>query len=324
MNIMVTGGAGFIGHHFVNHFAQTHKVTVVDHLNYAGSLDRLRAIGATSNPNVFILACPLSETGNVNILHELMDIEYIFHLAAETHVDRSITDASPFVTSNVMGTMHLLETARKLPRLKCFFYFSTDEVFGPAPVGTDYSEDDTHNPRNPYAATKSGGEMLVKAYANTYGLPTVITRTMNAFGPRQHPEKYVPTIISKVLGGDTLHIHSNPSKTKAGSRFYIYAPIIAQAYNFLLVHHQVGDTYHIVGEREFDNLELAQVIADQLGKPLKYELVDFHSSRPGHDLRYALSGEKLQAMGWSSPIPVIDSLHETVQWYLDHPEYLGA
>ena len=181
-------------------------------------------------------------------------------------MDRSIADASPFVTSNVMGTMHLLETARQLPHLKCFFYFSTDEVFGPAPAGKDYTEDDPHNPRNPYAATKSGGEMLVKAYANTYGLPTVITRTMNAFGPRQHPEKFIPTIIAKALKGETLTIHSNPSKTKAGSRFYIHAPTIAQAYDFLLTHHHPGDTYHIVGEREYDNLELAQVIANQLDK----------------------------------------------------------
>jgi len=296
--ILITGGAGFIGHHFVEYFLRftDYDIVVLDRLNYSGRLDRLRDIEAFDNKRVLTLTSNFALGLEGNLLRELKDVKYVFHLGAETHVDNSISDAEPFVVSNVLGTMHMLDLARNILSLECFYYFSTDEVFGPAPEGVAYKETDAHNPKNPYAATKSGGEMLVKAYGNSYNLPYVITRTMNVFGERQHPEKFIPLVIRKILAGGKVFIHADPTKTKAGSRSYIHARNVASAYDFLINHAKSGDEYHIVGEKEVDNLELALFIAEVLRKPLNFELIDFHSSRPGHDLRYALCGDRLATL----------------------------
>jgi len=323
--ILITGGAGFIGHHFVEHFLRfsDYDIIVLDRLNYSGQLDRLRDIEAFDNKRVLTLTSNFSSSLEGNILPELKDVKYIFHLGAETHVDNSISDAEPFVISNVLGTMHMLNLARKISSLECFYYFSTDEVFGPAPEGISYKELDPHNPKNPYAATKSGGEMLVKAYGNSYKLPYVITRTMNVFGERQHPEKFIPLVIRKALAGETVCIHADSTKTKAGSRSYIHARNVVSVYDFLLTHSTLNEEYHIVGEKEVDNLTLALYIAAVLHKSLKYELVDFHSSRPGHDLRYALCGDKISSLGWKYPKTFDESLEKTIRWYIDHPRWLG-
>ncbi len=201
-------------------------------------------------------------------------------------------------------------------------YFSTDEVFGPAGPEVAFKEWDRYNSSNPYAATKAGGEELALAYANTYKLPVFITHTMNVFGERQHPEKFIPKVVRHVVRGLTMPIHSDPSRTKPGSRFYIHARNVADAVLFLLEHGEPREKYNIVGEREVDNLTLAQMIARVIGKPLKYELIDFHNSRPGHDLRYALDGSKLAAMGWSHPKEFEASLAKCVRWMLERPEYL--
>jgi dTDP-glucose 4,6-dehydratase len=214
----------------------------------------------------------------------------------------------------------MLDFARKKD-LRKFVYFSTDEVFGPAPQGTLFREWDRYHSGNPYSASKAGGEELCLAYANTYKLPVLITHTMNAFGERQHPEKFIPLVISKVLNGETVTIHSNPEKTKAGSRFYIHCRNIASAIDFLLKNGKV-DKYNIVGEKEVNNLELAQFISRVVGKPLKYEMVDFHSSRPGHDLRYALDGTKMKKMGWRLPLTFEDSLEKTIKWTLNHKNWI--
>ncbi len=324
--ILITGGAGFIGHHFVEQFLKNtdYEIVIIDRLNYSGRLDRLRDIEAFDDKRVLTLTSSFSSEMGANILRELHDVEYVLHLGAETHVDNSITNAEPFVMSNVLGTMHMLNMAMKIDSLKCFYYFSTDEVFGPAPAGVAYKEGDVHNPKNPYAATKSGGEMLVKAYHNTYKLPCVITRTMNAFGERQHPEKFIPLVIRRALSGEMVTIHSDPTCTIAGSRCYIHSRNIASAYSFLLSNAVIGEEYHIVGEQEIDNLALAKFVADCVGKPLNYQLVDFHSSRPGHDLRYALSGEKMESMGWKPPKSFYESLEKTIQWFLKNPRWLEA
>jgi dTDP-glucose 4,6-dehydratase len=232
-----------------------------------------------------------------------------------THVDNSIDDPEPFVMSNVVGTMHMLEYAKKLDDLRGFNYFSTDEVFGPAPKDINYHEWDRYNSTNPYAATKAGGEELVLAYANTYRIPVFITHGMNCFGERQHPEKFIPKVIRKVLNGDVVTIHSDATKTIPGSRFYIHCRNVAHALHFLLDKFQFREKYNIVGEKEVTNLELALLIAEILEKPLNYELVDFHSSRPGHDLRYALDGSRMEKMGWHLPVDFEKSLERTVKWY---------
>lgn len=323
--ILVTGGCGFIGHHFIEHLIKNTDwdVVVLDKLTYASAgLDRLRDIQVFDNKRVSILTTDFTQPIPTGVISEIGKVNYIVHMGAETHVDNSIVDPTPFVISNVVGTMHMLNLARELPDLERMVYFSTDEVFGPAPEGVAYKEWDRYDSSNPYAATKAGGEELCLAYANTYKVPVMITHTMNVFGERQHPEKYIPMVIRRTLEGEKVTIHANPEKTKAGSRFYIHARNVAHAVLFLLDKGEVRDKYNIVGEREVDNLELAQLIAKTVGKPLKYELVDFHSSRPGHDLRYALDGGKMADLGWSPAKTFEDSLEKCVRWVLERKEWM--
>ena len=325
MRILITGICGFIGHHVAEHFLinTRHELLGIDKLSYASNgFNRLRDAGCFGNPRLRLFSADFNQEISAGLAKELGEIDYILHLGAETHVDNSIKDPTAFVYSNIVGTMHLLNYARTLPSLKRFFYFSTDEVFGPAPKGIQYEENDRYNATNPYAATKAGAEQLCLSYANTYKLPLAITRTMNCFGERQHPEKFIPGIISKVLKGQTVFIHSDPTKTKAGSRYYIHCRNVAAALLFLLEKAEQREAYHIVGEREVDNFDMARFIADTIGKKLEYEMVDFHSSRPGHDLRYGLDGTKMQKMGWQIPKTFEVSLTKTIQWYLNNPKWL--
>lgn len=285
--------------------SQGHDVHCLDAITYAADPDRL--------DKAHIITCDITHEINEKLVGT--DYNYILHLAAETHVDNSITDPLRFVYTNVLGTANMLEFARKQKNLKCFLYFSTDEVFGPAPEGTLYKEWDRYNSGNPYAATKAGGEELTLAYGNTYKLPVIITHTMNVFGPTQHIEKFIPSTIKKILSEEQVIIHANKERTKAGSRFYIHSENVAKAVDFVLENGELQEKYNIVGEKEVDNLNLAKMIANILDKPLKYELVDFHSSRPGHDLRYGLDGSRLKEMGWELPDSFEDSLRKTVEWY---------
>lgn len=303
-------------------------MVVIDKLSYASlGYDRLRDTGILDQVEVFStdLVQPIPE----GIVYELgNDIEFIVHMAAETHVDNSIADPVPFIRNNVDSTISVLEYARKLLKrgcdLKALFYFSTDEVFGPALGSKMYGEWDRHKPTNPYSSSKSAAENICISYQNTYRIPLMIVNVMNAFGQRQHPEKFIPKCIQKVLKGEKVYIHSYPNKQRAGTRFYIHARNIAAAVEFLLQNGTVGDKYNITGEREVDNLELAQFIAEVIGKPLDYEMVDFHASRPGHDLRYGLSGDKMAKMGWQPPVGFEDSLRKTIEWTVEHTKWLNA
>ena len=320
LSVLVTGGCGFIGSHIVEHFLKRTlmNIVIIDKLTYAANgYDRLRDISCFDDKRIRIFPVDFTKSLSEGVVKEIGNLDFIIHLGAETHVDNSIKDPEPFVMSNVVGTMHLLNYARTLPNLRKFIYFSTDEVFGPAPQGHTYREWDRYNSTNPYAATKAGGEELCLAYANTYKLPVFITHTMNAFGERQHPEKFIPSTIRKVLSGDKVIIHSNPARTKAGSRFYIHARNIASAILFLLDRGANREKYNIVGEKEVSNLDMAKFISNTLSKELKYEMEDFHGSRPGHDLRYALDGYKMKEMGWEVPVTFEDSLTKTINWYLD-------
>ncbi len=301
------------------------QIVVLDKLNYASlGFDRLRDIQVFDDHRVISLAADFSQSLSHGIQREIGAVDYIFHLGAETHVDRSIDDPGPFVISNVIGTMEMLNFARAQKNLKRFFYFSTDEVFGPAPAGVAYKEWDRYNSGNPYAAAKAGGEELCLAYGNTYKIPVIITHCMNIFGERQHPEKFIPLCIRKVLSGEPVVIHSDPSKRVPGSRYWIHARNVASAVLFLAENGDAQDKYNIVGEREVNNLQMAQFIARVLGKELRYELVDFHSSRPGHDLRYALDGSKMAEAGWVLPRTFEQSLEKCVRWFLERPEWLDV
>ncbi len=324
---LITGGAGFAGHHVIEHILKNTDacIVVLDRLNYAAAgFDRLRDIEAFDDKRVFILTADFSQPITTGVAREIGQVDYIIHMGAETHVDNSIADPLPFAQANMLGTLGMLQFARTQEKLRQFIYFSTDEVFGPAPEGTAYKEWDRYDSRNPYAATKAGGEELALAFANTYGLPVLITHTMNLIGERQHPEKFLPKVIRKVLAGEVVQIHADPSRTKAGSRFYLHCRNMADALLFLLGCGQMQrDKVNIVGEKEIDNLTLAKFIADVIGKPLKYKMVDFHSSRPGHDLRYALDGTKLAEMGWRAPMGFEESLEKTARWMIAHPRWLN-
>jgi len=318
--ILVTGGAGFIGHHLVEHLLKNTdwQIAVLDRLTYASAgFDRLRDIEAFDSRRVRVYTADFVHELGLGLLQEIGEPNYLVHMAAETHVDNSISDPWPFVQSNVVGTFRILEWARSMTRLEKMIYFSTDEVFGPAPEGVLHDEWHHYNSTNPYSATKAGGEELCLAWANTFKVPVMISHTMNVIGERQHPEKFVPMITRRVLSGEKILVHANPEKTRSGSRFYIHARNVSSAVLFLLECGRVRDKYNVVGEKEVTNLEMVETIGRILGKKPNYELVDFHSSRPGHDLRYALDGRKMREMGWEIPKTFEESLEQTVRWTID-------
>ena len=333
---LVTGGAGFIAHHVISQILkQTDwEIVTLDRLDFSGNLNRLQDVlkdfSDEDRSRVNVVFHDLKAAVNPLIASEIGKVDYILHLAAGSHVDRSIEYPMEFVLDNVVGTANILDYARSVDNLERFVYFSTDEVFGPAPAGVNYEENDRYNSTNPYSATKAGGEELAVAYHNTYGVPVYITHTMNVFGQRQHPEKFIPMCIKRIRDGESITIHSDPTKTVPGSRHYIHAEDVADALLFLLNQDTIEENnwggakcpkFNIVGARELNNLELAQMIALIQNKQLNYELVDFHSPRPGHELRYALSGEKMKMMGWE-PKPIEERVSEVVQWTLDNPRWI--
>lgn len=326
---LITGGAGFIAHHLIGYLLDNTDWNIIslDRLDYSGNQQRIAEImeeRKDQTDRLKIVWHDLKAPINFFASQELDHPSYIFHLAAGSHVDRSIEYPLEFVMDNVVGTCNLLDFARSIQdNLKMFLYFSTDEVFGPAPEGIHYVEWARYRSGNPYSASKAGAEELCLAYENTYKMPIAITHTMNVMGIRQHPEKFIPMVIRKVLLGEAVTIHANQDKTKAGSRFYINTQDVCDAVKFITENFDSGDKYNIVGERELDNLTLAQMIADIIGKPLVYQMTDFHSERPGHDLRYALDGSKMREMGWSPQKPIDERLREVVQWSLKHPKWIG-
>ena len=336
--ILITGGAGFIAHHIIDKILSTTdwEIVTLDRLDFSGNLNRLNEIVSSYTESERKrgkgVHHDLKAELNPEICSTIGRVDYISHLAAGSHVDRSISYPLEFVMDNVVGTAHILDYARKLDNLERFAYFSTDEVFGPAPEGLNYKENDRYNSTNPYSATKAGAEELVVAYENTYGLPSFITHTMNVFGERQNPEKYIPMVIKKVRDEESVTVHANKEKTVAGSRHYIHAEDVAEALLFLYRYDietiKPDDTgakcqkFNIVGKDEIDNLELAQFIAQVQEKNLLYEMVDFHSQRPGHDLRYALDGSKMKNMGWE-PQSAYRRLENVVNWTLKNNRWLS-
>ena len=324
--ILITGGCGFIGHHFVEHvYINTDwNIIIIDKLSYASNgFERLRDTGCLNDDRVKVFTNDLINPIPEGIQKEIgKNVKYIVHMAAETHVDNSIKDPKLFLDNNINSTLNLLEYSRTLPNLEIFFYFSTDEVFGPALNDTLFKEWDRHKPTNPYSASKSAAEQICIAYENTYKTPLMIVNVMNAFGERQHVEKFIPLCIKKIMNNETIEIHSYPDKKRSGTRFYIHGRNIAAAVLFLINKGSIGEKYNISGEKEVSNLEMAQYIAKFMNKELDYEMVDFHSDRPGHDLRYGLDGNKLFSMGFSLPLNFEESLRKTVEWTLENKKWL--
>lgn len=340
--VLLTGGAGFIGHHVVDFFLKHTDWDIVslDRLDYSGTLNRLdnvvRSYPEDVRKRVKIVWHDLkSEISSIN-RNLIGDINIILHMAASSHVDRSIANPMDFVMDNTVGTVNLLNYARTLDNLERLIYFSTDEIFGIAPNGIAYKERDRYNSTNPYSASKAAGEEFCVAYENTYKLPIFITHTMNVYGERQHPEKYIPMCIRKIRDGETVYIHADKTRTTPGSRFYIHGKDVAESMYFLLHmnEHQLKAVYtpdyggakcpkfNIVGKEEIDNLQLAKYIAQAVGKDLKYELVDFHTSRPGHDLRYALDGSYMKSLGWEPRFSLRERINEVVRWSMNNQEWI--
>ena len=334
--LLVTGGAGFVGAHVIEHYVlnSDYNIVSLDRLDYSGNLNRISYVMdkyPEHKKRIRVVHHDLKAEINPVIARLIGDANIIVHMAAGSHVDRSIENPLSFVMDNVVGTCNILNYARTLRNLEAFVYQSTDEVFGPAPEGVSYSERDRYNSTNPYSASKAGAEELCVAFQNTYGLPVVIVHSMNILGGMQHPEKFVPLCIRKIINGETVYIHGSPDKKKAGSRFYIHAKDLADGIDFILTKKPSSSPdaggakskkFNIVGYEEIDNLTLAKLIASELGRELKYEVIDFHSSRPGHDLRYALSGDLLASQGWRPSQSISERIREIVSWYLDNPDWL--
>lgn len=330
--VLLTGASGFFGSHLLRHLmtntdwefvcicSWTHKGTPERVENAIDGLDKSRVTVITHD-----LVAPLTEFTR----SKLGDIDYILNIASNSHVDRSITNPGEFVVGNTLLAYNMLELAREL-KPKLFLQFSTDEVYGVAPKGVNHAEWSSIVPSNPYSASKACQEAIAISYWRTYGVPVVLTNTMNLFGETQDAEKYTARLIKKIVNDEVVTVHG--AEGNIGSRFYLHARNAADAVLFIINNlppkpyvedvNLVPDRYNIVGDKEMDNLELAKLVAEILGKELKYELVDFHFGRPGHDRRYSLDGSKLKSLGWKAPMEFEESLKNSINWTLNNPQWL--
>jgi len=328
--VLITGSAGFVGSHLVDHILANTDWHIIGLDSFKHRGDSLRLVG--KNPERYDiythdLTTPISD----RLINKIGHVDYIINMASESHVDRSITEPVEFCENNFKLVLTMLEYARK-SKPEFFIQISTDEVYGAALDNHNHKEWERILPSNPYSASKASQEAMCISYWRTYKLPIVITNTMNLLGEGQDMEKFLPTLIRKIYRGEEVTIHG--SEKCIGSRFYLHARNQADALLFILknttptIYYDtmdqiiVPDRYNVVGDIELNNLELAQMVAEILNKPLYYVLEDFHKQRSGHDRRYALDGTKLKEMGWIAPMSFEESLIKIINWTLAHPEWL--
>ncbi|MBI3442681.1 MAG: GDP-mannose 4,6-dehydratase [Candidatus Sungbacteria bacterium] len=331
--LFISGGSGFIGHHVIDYALKNTAwdIVSIDMPMRARNPARLAEILTGKNKKrVSIIYYDLQKPLEENLRKKIGNPDYMLHLAASSSVPQSIGNPLPFVMNNVLATMNILEYARALTKnhtLKKFINFSTVEVFGPARNGYSHKEEDAYNPSNPYAASKASQASLGRAYATSFELPVITTFTMNTFGERQYPEKFIPTVIRSVREGKAVPIFAeldDRGKLKTiGSRYWIYAQNTASALLFLLKKGKNGESYNIVGFDEYNNLEIAQKISGIIGMPLRHEFVDYRKHNPGHENRYALDGTKIKNMGWSPEITFDKAMERVVTFTLHNPEWLA-
>ncbi|HIE12466.1 MAG TPA: dTDP-glucose 4,6-dehydratase [Desulfotomaculum sp.] len=313
MQLLVTGGAGFIGSNFIRHVLQTHpdwQVINLDKLTYAGNLENLQDVA--DHPRYRFVKGDIADRVLVErLLTEGVDV--IVNFAAESHVDRSIADAAPFVETNVNGTRLLLDAARH-HRIAKFIQVSTDEVYGSlGPADPPFTESSPLAPNSPYAASKAAADLLCRAYRVTYGLPVVITRCSNNFGPYQFPEKLIPLTVTNALEHKPIPVYGDGMNI----RDWIYVEDHCRALELVIAKGRAGEIYNIGGGREIANLELVRAILDLLGKP--ESLIEFVPDRPGHDRRYAMDVSKIRRdLGWEKSLSFEEALGQTVDWYVRH------
>jgi dTDP-glucose 4,6-dehydratase len=314
MDVLVTGAAGFIGSNFVHHLLGEHNdvnVISLDALTYAGSKDRLADV--LDDPRHEFVE---GDVRDHELVSELMsDVNHVVHFAAESHVDRSIEDSSPFVQTNVGGTQVLLDAAVQSD-IDRFLQVSTDEVYGQILEG-EFSEHDELDPRNPYAATKAGADLLAMSYERTHDLPVLITRTCNNFGPRQHPEKLIPKFIQRAAAAENLPLYGDGSNV----REWIYVEDNCRALNLVLQEGSSGEIYNVGSGIEMTNREVTEMILEVVGAPK--ELVSYVEDRPGHDKRYALETSKIKTLGWEPTWSFEEGLRRTTSYYLNDRDLDG-
>jgi dTDP-glucose 4,6-dehydratase len=309
MKVLITGGAGFIGSHFVRYWLSQHpddEVAVLDKLTYAGVRATVEEL-APEKRHRFIQG---DICNAADVQAAMTGCRMVVHFAAETHVDRSITNASPFIRTNVEGTQTLLHCATHL-RLERFVHVSTDEVYGPAAAGS-HSEDAVFNPRSPYAASKAAGDLLVQAYQATFSLPATVIRPCNLYGPRQFPEKFIPLAITNAMAEQPIPIYGDGQQR----RNWLHVDDFCQALDLVIQEGEPGAAYNITGPWELANLEVATKVLRLLQRPPG--LLRYVADRPGHDRRYAMTAARLARLGWRSRMSFDDGLAQTVAWYRDH------
>ncbi|APD06090.1 dTDP-glucose 4,6-dehydratase [Flavobacteriaceae bacterium UJ101] len=328
--ILITGGAGFIGSHVVRHFVTqypNYTIYNLDALTYAGNLENIRDIEKATN-YTFIKA-DIRDRDVMNKLFEKYQFDSVIHLAAESHVDRSITDPNAFIETNVLGTANLMNAARAIWKddfeNKLFYHVSTDEVYGSLGETGYFVETTPYDPQSPYSASKAASDQMVRAYHNTYGFPIKISNCSNNYGPNHFPEKLIPLFIHNIQNNKPLPVYGDGNYT----RDWLYVLDHARAIDEVFHNGKLGDTYNIGGFNEWKNLDLVKLLCsimdEKLGKEkgISEELITYVKDRPGHDRRYAIDATKLnKELGWEPSVTFEEGLEKTVQWFLDNKEWL--
>ena len=331
-SILITGGAGFIGSNLVIHFVRKYpdyRIVNLDALTYAGNLENLKEI--EDAPNYSFVKGDIADAALLEKLFGEHAFTGVIHLAAESHVDRSITDPLAFVRTNVIGTAQLLQAALRHWKGdfadKLFYHVSTDEVYGTLGETGYFTEETPYDPRSPYSASKASSDHFVRAFYHTYGLPVVISNCSNNYGPYQFPEKLIPLVINNIREQRPIPIYGDGKYT----RDWLWVGDHVEAIDLLFHKGRRGETYNIGGNSEWKNIDLVELLCDltdaELGRPAgsSRQLITFVKDRPGHDRRYAIDATKLQSdMGWTPSVKAEDGFRQTVQWYLSHQDWLDS